>query len=89
MWKNISFCLRNFGRFWTSHILSEKGYSCQKWRRTELSLITRENGTVDTTIILKETKYTLLYQYLFVLAVSGNATCFDSFLGSSSGLQEY
>jgi hypothetical protein len=47
------------------------------------------NGTVYTTITLKEIKETLLCQHLFLLAVGGNVICFDPFLGSSSGVQEH
>jgi hypothetical protein len=47
------------------------------------------NGTVYTTIFLKEIKQTLLCQYLFLLSVGGNATCFDPFLGSSTGTRSW
>jgi hypothetical protein len=47
------------------------------------------NGTVYTTMILKKIKYTLLCQHFFLLVVDGDAACFDPFLGSSSGVQEY
>jgi hypothetical protein len=44
------------------------------------------NGIVYTKIVLKETDTTV--STFVLLAVDGNATCFDPFLGSSSGVQE-
>jgi hypothetical protein len=79
-------------------LLSDYRFSRYKTtRHTDLFMVcnllcvTRKiyTGTVYTTIILKDTKYTLLCQYLFLLAVGGNATRFDHFLCSSSGVQKY
>jgi hypothetical protein len=47
------------------------------------------NGTVYATTVVKQIKYTPLCQHLFLLTAAGNATCFDPFLGPSSGVQEY
>jgi hypothetical protein len=37
----------------------------------------------------KEKIYILLCQHLFLCIVGGIVTCFDSFLGSSSGVHQY
>jgi predicted N-acetyltransferase YhbS len=48
-----------------------------------------DNGTVYTSIILKEMKVTLLYHHLVLLASGGNNTGFNPILGTSSGMKEY